>query len=789
MQNGEIYNYVELRARARAASATASRRTSDTEVIAHAYEEWGVGLPRPPQRRLRDRRLGSPDAGAVAGARPLRRPAAVPRRVRRRLLLRLRGQGAAAPSRCARREIDPVGVVDTFTTWSTLPDRSALAGHPRAAARPLPARSARTASQPQTPLVGHRLRAATPAPTERARRRAATTLLVDATRLRLRADVPVATYLSGGLDSSAMAAIAAAQMPTRVAARVRASGSSDEHFDESAAQESIGARARRRPSPHARRARARSPRTLPRVVELAEKPLLRTAPAPLLRLSGAVQDAGLKVVLTGEGADELFAGYDIFREDKRAPLLGARPRVGQAAAAARAARTASSPPTRRAPARSSPASTRRGLLATDDPLYSHRLRFDQHRPLPEPAQPGDRAAPPSGALDPEARLLARLPAEFAGWSPLARAQYLEITTFLEGYLLHAQGDRMLMGHSIEGRFPFLDFRVAEFAARLPDGDAPARPEGEVPAAPRGRAAASRGDLRAPEGPLSRADPRRLLRPGPRPTTSTTCSAAERVLATGLLDPQSAKRVVARFERGGAVGETQEMALVGLIYADAAARAVRRRPGARAARRSDARRRRRQRRGRLARRRGLAGAMTWTPPQRLVHESLLRTAGAAPDKDAIVDDAETLHLRPAARLRAAVRAGASGPRTGARRPRRAARRQLGRIPDRRVRHAARGRHVRARQRADEARQARLRARALRVRVPGQRGSRRRDRERGCGEERASGPSTRRVRTWAAASSTCAARSPRPPPIRSRGLRSRPTSRRSSTRPARPGIRRA
>ena len=53
-------------------------------------------------------------------------------------------------------------------------------------------------------------------------------------------------------------------------------------------------------------------------------------------------------------------------------------------------------------------------------------------------------------------------------TPLGRAQYLEIMTFLEGYLLHSQGDRMLMGNSIEGRFPFLDYRVAEFAAALPD---------------------------------------------------------------------------------------------------------------------------------------------------------------------------------------------------------------------------------------------------------------------------------------------------------------------------------
>ena len=69
------------------------------------------------------------------------------------------------------------------------------------------------------------------------------------------------------------------------------------------------------------------------MIELAEQPLLRTAPAPLLHLSGSVRASGLKVVLTGEGADELFAGYDIFREDKirrfwaRDPESRIRPRL------------------------------------------------------------------------------------------------------------------------------------------------------------------------------------------------------------------------------------------------------------------------------------------------------------------------------------------------------------------------------------------------------------------------------------------------------------------------------
>src|SRR5205085_4257351 len=70
--------------------------------------------------------------------------------------------------------------------------------------------------------------------------------------------------------------------------------------------------------------------------------------------------------------------------------------------------------------------------------------------------------------EPAERLLRMLPPSFDRFSPLGKAQYLEIATFFEGYLLHSQGDRMLMGHSIEGRFPFVDVRLAELAARLPD---------------------------------------------------------------------------------------------------------------------------------------------------------------------------------------------------------------------------------------------------------------------------------------------------------------------------------
>jgi asparagine synthase (glutamine-hydrolysing) len=70
--------------------------------------------------------------------------------------------------------------------------------------------------------------------------------------------------------------------------------------------------------------------------------------------------------------------------------------------------------------------------------------------------------------DPVASVLASLPAKLRGWRLQARAQYLEMQTLLAGYLLSAQGDRMLMGNSVEGRFPFLDHRLVEFAAALPE---------------------------------------------------------------------------------------------------------------------------------------------------------------------------------------------------------------------------------------------------------------------------------------------------------------------------------
>jgi asparagine synthase (glutamine-hydrolysing) len=73
----------------------------------------------------------------------------------------------------------------------------------------------------------------------------------------------------------------------------------------------------------------------------------------------------------------------------------------------------------------------------------------------------------TAGIDAAAELVSTLPEEFASWDLLSQSQYLEIRTLLSGYLLSSQGDRMLMAHSVEGRFPFLDHEVVEFCNALP----------------------------------------------------------------------------------------------------------------------------------------------------------------------------------------------------------------------------------------------------------------------------------------------------------------------------------
>src|SRR5690349_2768007 len=236
MQNGEIYNYVELMDELERLGHRFAT-TSDTEVIAHAYEEWGVGCL--------DRFNGD---FAIAVWDRQRRELFLARDrfgVRPLFLAEFGGDLCFASEAkallrhpLARRELDPVAIVDTFTMWTPLPDRTAFAGirelppaHYLLVGPDGPGRETRWWDLDFSPDE---------ASSEDELIDEVEALLVDAIRIRLRADVPVATYLSGGLDSSAMAAIASRQLKddTLFAFGV---GFADGRFDESAEQDAIAA--------------------------------------------------------------------------------------------------------------------------------------------------------------------------------------------------------------------------------------------------------------------------------------------------------------------------------------------------------------------------------------------------------------------------------------------------------------------------------------------------------------------------------------------------------------------
>ena len=285
-------------------------------------------------------------------------------------------------------------------------------------------------------------------------------LLTDATRLRMRADVPVGAYLSGGLDSSLITALGAPMAPNglNTFSVTFDSTEHDESSFQNAVAESLGTR---------HRAVACGPGDIseifPAVIRSTERPVLRTAPAPLYRLAGLVREAGMKVVLTGEGADEVFAGYDIFRETRvrrfcaRQPTSRFRPNLFRKL-------YPYLPGLRQQTAEYLGAFFGIGSDDANDPLFSHRPRF--RSTAATKIFYSDDLRRTLAGYDAAEDLASRLPADFNRWHPLHQAQYLEARFLLPGYILSSQGDRMAMAHGIEGRFPFLDHRVVEFANRL-----------------------------------------------------------------------------------------------------------------------------------------------------------------------------------------------------------------------------------------------------------------------------------------------------------------------------------
>ena len=286
------------------------------------------------------------------------------------------------------------------------------------------------------------------------------TIFTDAVKLRLRADVQVAAYLSGGLDSSITTAFIKKITPDSL--RTFSIGFTENDFDESSYQNIARDYFKTQHS-----SVTCSPKDISEnfkdVVWHSEAPLLRTAPTPMSLLAKSVKDHNIKVVITGEGADELFGGYNIFKEtkikhfwakdpnSKYRPLLLKKlyPYIPQISKAT-----------------SNILKMFFGykLSETSSPIYSHLLRWNNTSRINNYLSKDYKEAIEN--YNPVFVIEKQLEDKLDGYDYLTKAQWIELNFFMSKYLLSSQGDRMAMANSIEGRYPFLDHRVIEFCMKL-----------------------------------------------------------------------------------------------------------------------------------------------------------------------------------------------------------------------------------------------------------------------------------------------------------------------------------
>ena len=553
--NGEIFNYIELRQQLEPLGHRFYTR-SDTEVIVHLYEQYGdrfvehlngqfaIALWDKPKRRLvlaRDRTGIRPLFYSVTGDR----------------LFFASEVKALFAHPALRRGLDIEALGEIFTYWAPLPSHCIFEG-----IEALPPGHLMTVEEGRLDV---RRYWDWEFPSEIPERGSADELaeelrelLIDSVRLRLRSDVPVGAYLSGGLDSSVTTSLI--KHYTDAPLRTFSISFEDDEFDESGFQKELVDYLGTRHS-HVLCRKSDICELFPRVIWHTESPILRTAPTPLMILSAKVRSEGYKVVLTGEGADEVLGGYDLFKEAKirrfwaRFPDSRMRPMILD----------------RLYPyLKNSPIAARtyaqhffkQGMELSHKPYFGHTSRWITTRRSWQFFSTEVKAAlRDHQSYDALEKIL---PEAIESWKPLNRDQYIEAHTLMSGYLLSSQGDRVAMANSIEGRFPFLDHRVIEFANRLPlrykimglneKYLLKRAMKGIIPESIRSR---SKQPYRAP-------DSQSFFDNGKPAEYVGYLLGEERIRQAGYFDSQAVGRLMNKCSKGRAIGFADNMAFTGIL---------------------------------------------------------------------------------------------------------------------------------------------------------------------------------------------------------------------------------
>jgi asparagine synthase (glutamine-hydrolysing) len=449
--NGEIFNYIEIRESLQKEGYSFST-SSDTEVLLKAYIAWGKDCLKKLNGQFALSIYDKIEESLFLARDPLgEKPLFYYHEINGAFVFASEIKSIFTVQ-SIKRELCPKSLSHAARLWATLPNRSCFKGiHQLSPGHFMLIHKGTIKTEPFYTL---------PFPKEnnKATPQDVYSACHESVRLRLRSDVEVGTYLSGGLDSSITTTLA--KKMTNKKLHTFSVNFDDPRYDETKEQKTMYQKLET--EHHSLKISNNDiVDSFAKIIWHTETPQFRTAAIPLFHLSKLVREHNIKTVLTGEGSDEFFLGYNIYKETllrasldtmkeedaikcimKLYPYL---PHFNERFAALQLK------------------FFKQFNKVNHKELLSHQPRFSL-------SKFSLTLLKHENEDDIDACLLENIYAEyptFDKFTAIEKAQVIENKTLLSGYLLSSQGDRMSMANHVENRCPFLDTKLIELAQSIP----------------------------------------------------------------------------------------------------------------------------------------------------------------------------------------------------------------------------------------------------------------------------------------------------------------------------------